>query len=148
MKPGRRRFALKLRSADTPRRAPRQARLSASRLRHPFRGTHVYPKPKTPRPARSHEPSGPRMRPRRSVVDRVMAASEPSAPRTVIRLRVLGVVVAALFSLMFIRLWYLQVLDTTSYTKTVTANQVRDVEVPAPRGSSPTAATTSSWATR
>ncbi|HLN43310.1 MAG TPA: penicillin-binding transpeptidase domain-containing protein, partial [Acidimicrobiales bacterium] len=134
MKPGRRRFALKLRSADTPRRAPRPARLSASRLRHPFRGTHVYPKPKAPRPARSHEPSGPRMRPRRSVVDRVMAASEPSAPRTVIRLRVLGVVVAALFSLMFIRLWYLQVLDTTSYAKTVTANQVRDVEVPAPRG--------------
>jgi len=134
VKPGRRRFALKLRSADTPRRAPRPARLSASRLRHPFRGTHVYPKPKAPRPARSHEPSGPRMRPRRSVVDRVMAASEPSAPRTVIRLRVLGVVVAALFSLMFIRLWYLQVLDTTSYAKTVTANQVRDVEVPAPRG--------------
>ncbi len=74
------------------------------------------------------------MRPRRSVVDRVMAASEPSAPRTVIRLRVLGVVVAALFSLMFIRLWYLQVLDTSAYSKTVTANQVRAVEVPAPRG--------------
>jgi len=74
------------------------------------------------------------MRPRRSVVDRVMAVSEPSAPRTVIRLRVLGLVVAALFSLMFIRLWYLQILDTTAYSKTVTANQVRDVEVPAPRG--------------
>ena len=54
-----------------------------------------------------------------------MAASEPSPPRTVIRLRVLGVVVAALFSLMFIRLWYLQVLDTSAYSKTVTANQVR-----------------------
>jgi penicillin-binding protein 2 len=74
------------------------------------------------------------MRPRRSVVDRVMTVSEPSAPRTVIRLRVLGVVVAALFSLMFIRLWYLQVLDTSAYSKTVTANQVRPVEVPAPRG--------------
>ncbi len=134
MKFGRRRFALKLRSADTPRRAPRPARFSTSRLRHPLRGTHVYPKPKTPRPARSHEPTGPRMRPRRTVVDRVMAVSEPSAPRTVIRLRVLGLVVAALFSLMFIRLWYLQVLDTTAYSKTVTANQVRDVEVPAARG--------------
>ena len=63
-----------------------------------------------------------------------MTVSEPSAPRTVIRLRVLGVVVAALFSLMFIRLWYLQVLDTSAYSKTVTANQVRPVEVPAPRG--------------
>ncbi len=68
------------------------------------------------------------------MVDRVMTVSEPSAPRTVIRLRVLGVVVAALFSLMFIRLWYLQVLDTSAYSKTVTANQVRPVEIPAPRG--------------
>ena len=74
------------------------------------------------------------MRPRRTVVDRVMAVSEPSPPRTVIRLRVLGVLVAALFSLMFIRLWYLQILDTSAYSKTVTANQVRTVEVPAPRG--------------
>ena len=89
------------------------------------------------------------MRPRRSVVDRVMTVSEPSSTRTVIRLRVLGVVVAALFSLMFIRLlWYLQVLDTSAYSKTVTANQVRTVEVPRPAGSSPIAATTSSWATR
>jgi penicillin-binding protein 2 len=74
------------------------------------------------------------MRPRRTVVDRVMAASEPSPPRTIIRLRVLGVVVAGLFSLMFIRLWYLQVLDNAAYSKTVIANQVRQVEVPAPRG--------------
>ena len=63
-----------------------------------------------------------------------MSVSEPSAPRTVIRLRVLGVFVLALFSLMFIRLWYLQVLNTTAYSQTVTANQVRQVEVPAPRG--------------
>jgi penicillin-binding protein 2 len=74
------------------------------------------------------------MRPRRSVADRVRSSGEPSPPRTVIRLRVLGLVVLALFSLMFIRLWYLQILDTSAYSQTVTANQVRDVEVPAPRG--------------
>jgi penicillin-binding protein 2 len=130
----RRRFALALRSADTPKRPPRQQRAVANRLRHPLRGAHFYPKPKAPRPARQSEPTGPRMRPRRTVVDRVMAVSEPSAPRTVIRLRVLGVLVAALFSLMFIRLWYLQVLDTSAYSAKVTANQVRTVEVPAPRG--------------
>jgi penicillin-binding protein 2 len=130
----RRRFALALRSADTPKRPPRQQRAVANRLRHPFRGAHFYPKPKAPRPARQAEATGPRMRPRRTVVDRVMAVSEPSAPRTVIRLRVLGVLVAALFSLMFIRLWYLQVLDTSAYSAKVTANQVRTVEVPAPRG--------------
>jgi penicillin-binding protein 2 len=128
------RFALKLRSADTPRRVPRPPRAAGSRLRHPWRGAHFYPKPKARRPARPQEPRGPRMRPRRTVVDRVMAASEPSPPRTVIRLRVLGVIVAALFSVMFIRLWYLQVLDNSAYSKTVTANQVRKVEVPAPRG--------------
>ncbi len=134
MKLGRRRFALALRHADSPRRAPRQPRDIGGRLRHPFRGTRFYPKPKAPRPARQHDPTGPRMRPRRSVVDRVMSVSEPSPPRTVIRLRVLGLFAAALFSLMFVRLWYLQVLDTSAYTKKVTANQLRNVEIPAPRG--------------
>ena len=78
-----------------------------------------------------------------------MTASEPSAPRTVIRLRVLGVLVAALFSLMFIRLWYLQVLDTSAYS------QDGDRQ-PGPTGRGPRAtgahhrpdATTSWWATR
>ena len=50
------------------------------------------------------------------------------------RLRVVGVLVAALFALMFIRLWYLQVLDTSAYSQTVSPNQVRLVQVPAPRG--------------
>ena len=74
------------------------------------------------------------MRPRKSVAQRMLPSGEPSPPRTVIRLRVTGLVVAALFSLMFVRLWYLQVLDTSSYSRTVTANQIRPVEVPAPRG--------------
>jgi penicillin-binding protein 2 len=74
------------------------------------------------------------MRPKRSVVDRVMPTSEPSAPRTIVRLRVVGVLVAALFALMFIRLYYLQVLNTSAYSQTVAQNQVRPVQVPAPRG--------------
>jgi len=73
------------------------------------------------------------MRPRKSMVDRVKP-SEPSPPRTVVRLRVLGLVVLVLFSLMFVRLWYLQVLNTQSYTRAVVQNQVRPVEVQAPRG--------------
>ncbi|HTZ07519.1 MAG TPA: penicillin-binding protein 2, partial [Acidimicrobiales bacterium] len=123
--------------ADTPRRpprAPRPTRAVVSRLRHPLRGTHLYPRPRAPKPGRSTGPRGPRMHPRRTVVDRVKSVSEPSVPRTVVRLRVLGLVVLALFSLMFVRLWYLQVLDTSAYSQTVTANQVRPVEVPAPRG--------------
>jgi penicillin-binding protein 2 len=74
------------------------------------------------------------MRPRRSVVDRVMPTSEPSAPRTVVRLRVVGLLVAALFALMFVRLWYLQVLDTSAYSHSVAATVVHEVQVPAPRG--------------
>jgi len=73
------------------------------------------------------------MRPRRSVVDRVVPG-EPSAPRTTVRLRVMGVLAAVLFSVMFVRLWYLQVLDTQSFAQAVSQNSVRDVEVPAPRG--------------
>jgi len=73
------------------------------------------------------------MRPRKSMADRVKP-SEPSPPRTVVRLRVLGLVVLVLFSLMFVRLWYLQVLNTQSYTRAVVQNQVRPVEVPAARG--------------
>ncbi len=131
----RRRFARHLRTADTPKR-PKSAKpvRSGGRLRHPFRGGHFYPKPKTPRPARKSEPRTPRMRPKRSVVDRITPSSEPRRPRTIVRLGVLGVTVAALFSLVLVRLWYLQVLDTTAYAQKVTANQVRAVQVSPPRG--------------
>jgi len=60
--------------------------------------------------------------------------AEPSPARTVVRLRVIGALSAALFSLMFVRLWYLQVLDTQGFAQTVIQNAVRKVEVPAPRG--------------
>ncbi len=130
------RYPLRLRTADTPRRAPRPARARpwVTRLRHPRRGGHLYPKPRAPRPARQQSSRAPRMRPKRTVVDRVMPSAEPAPPRTVLRLRVIGVLVAVVFSLMFVRLWYLQVLNTSAYSQTVAANQVRDVEVPASRG--------------
>ncbi|MGD0321413.1 MAG: penicillin-binding protein 2 [Acidimicrobiales bacterium] len=104
-----------------------------ARLRHPLRGTHLYPKPRKARPSKTSGPRGPRMRPRRSIVDRVVPG-EPSPARTVVRLRVLGAIVIVLFSLMFVRLWYLQVLGTKGFAQAVTQNQVREVEVPAPRG--------------
>ncbi len=131
------RYPLRLRSADTPRRPPRPPRPARSwmnRLRHPLRGGHLYPKPRPARPARTCPTRAPRMRPKRTVVDRVMPSAEPAPPRTVLRLRVIGVLVAAVFSLMFVRLWYLQVLNTSAYSQTVTANQVRDVEIPASCG--------------
>lgn len=74
------------------------------------------------------------MRPRKSVVERVLPGGDPSPPRTVVRLRVVGLLVLVLFSTMFVRLWYLQVLDSSAYSKTVSANELRAVEVPAARG--------------
>jgi penicillin-binding protein 2 len=59
-----------------------------------------------------------------------------SRPRDTTRLRlgVTGIVVAALFGTMFVRLWYLQVLHSQGYQATVVANQVRPVFTEAPRG--------------
>ena len=146
----RRRFA----AGAAQRRHPRSARPArpahvAGRLRHPLRGTHFYPKPKTPRPARPQEPTGPRMRPRRSVVDRVMAPSEPSAPRTVIRLRVLGrrrrrAVLAHVHpAVVPPGPRHLGVLEDGDRQP-----GPRRSRSPRPVGSSPTATTASSWATR
>jgi penicillin-binding protein 2 len=50
------------------------------------------------------------------------------------RLKVVGVIAIALFGVMVVRLWSLQVLQTARYTQTVTANQLRLIRVPAPRG--------------
>ncbi|MHB8681802.1 MAG: penicillin-binding protein 2 [Acidimicrobiales bacterium] len=159
----RRRLALKVRPADTPRRPRRPGGLRGAlrrrqrwfkpllgsstrgsvraglaragrKVRDVLRPVRMNPRPRTPKAPRRRQAHVPRMRPRRSMVDRVLPTGEPSPPRTVVRLRVMGALVAVLFSLMFIRLWYLQVLDTSAYSKTVTANQVRPVEVPAPRG--------------
>ncbi|HXX89962.1 MAG TPA: penicillin-binding protein 2 [Acidimicrobiales bacterium] len=135
----RKRLARRLQTADTPRlRLPPSvdgALASATAwFRHPLRGGRVNPKPRAARATREHVPRQPRMRPRRSVADRVLPSGEPAAARPVIRLRVVGLVVMALFSLMLVRLWYLQVLDTSAYSRTVAANQIRPVELPAPRG--------------
>ena len=105
----------------------------APALRNALRPVRLRHRQRPAKPQRRRPPAAPRMRPRKSVVERVVPG-EPSPPRTIIRLRVLGLVVAALFSLMFVRLWYLQVLDTSAYSETVSHNQFRPVEVPAARG--------------
>lgn len=129
----RRMWSQKLQSADTPRRPPKKGPRPSllRRIRHP--SGHFYPKPKKRPPSAPKPPSGPRMRPKKSVVERVVPPAAAKA-RPNIRLRILGVSVAALFSLMLVRLWYLQVLDSAAYAQKVTANQVRPVEVPAQRG--------------
>ena len=50
------------------------------------------------------------------------------------RLTVIGIVVLSLFSALFARLWYLQVIDTDTFQALATQNQVRVVYEAAPRG--------------
>jgi penicillin-binding protein 2 len=50
------------------------------------------------------------------------------------RLTVIGIVVLSLFSALFARLWYLQVIDTDTFQTLATQNQRRVVFEPAPRG--------------
>jgi penicillin-binding protein 2 len=75
------------------------------------------------------------MRPRRSVnVAALVASPEDTPSRPLLRLRIVGLIVLVLFVVMVLRLWSLQILDTKTYAAAVTANQVRAVQLPAPRG--------------
>jgi penicillin-binding protein 2 len=73
------------------------------------------------------------MRPKKTVGER-LRPDEASNPRPVVRLRVIGVFAIALFALMLIRLWYLQVLDASAANQSIVTNEVRSVPIPAPRG--------------
>lgn len=55
-------------------------------------------------------------------------------PRTAVRLAILGVVAVALFTVLFFRLWALQVISGNKYLETARDNQVRTVRIEAPRG--------------
>jgi penicillin-binding protein 2 len=108
-------------------------------LRHPFHGDRYYAKPASARRGSAHgvrkAPRQPRMRPRRSVnVAAVVASPEDTPSRPRLRLNVIGVVVLALFAVMVLRLWSLQVLHARTYANVADANEIRSVSVPAPRG--------------
>ncbi len=52
-----------------------------------------------------------------------------------VRLTVIGIVIMALFSTLFVRLWFLQVANSQSYAAETRANRIRVISEPAPRGS-------------
>jgi penicillin-binding protein 2 len=75
------------------------------------------------------------MRPRKSVnVASIVGSPEEEEARPNLRLRIVGVVVLLLFGVLVLRLWTLQVVEGKSYAAAVTRNQVRVVNVAAPRG--------------
>jgi penicillin-binding protein 2 len=58
----------------------------------------------------------------------------PVAPGLAVRVAIIGGIAIALFSVIFFRLWYLQVLSGEKYVREANANRVRDLPIPAPRG--------------
>ncbi len=75
------------------------------------------------------------MRPRKSVnVASLVGSPEDEPSRPNLRLRVVGIAVLVLFLVLVLRLWTLQIIDGKSFAAAVTRNQVRVVQVAAPRG--------------
>ena len=58
----------------------------------------------------------------------------PSTSQFAVRVAVLGGIALAMFSVIFLRLWYLQVLSGDRYLTEAENNQVREIKVQAPRG--------------
>jgi len=107
-------------------------------LRHPIRGDRRYATPATGRsrkPASRNRSRRPRIRPRKSVnVAALVASPEDQPSRPQLRLQIVGMIVLVLFAVLVLRLWSLQVIDARTYAAAVNANQIRLVNVPAPRG--------------
>jgi len=68
------------------------------------------------------------------VIESPLQRRAPLPPQLTRRVSVLGIVVFLLFGVIAFRLWYLQVLTGTQNAAKATANIVRDITVPAPRG--------------
>lgn len=59
----------------------------------------------------------------------------PVSPQMSMRVAAMGVLACVLFSVVFFRLWYLQVLSGDQYLAQAQTNRVREQPLPAPRGS-------------
>jgi penicillin-binding protein 2 len=62
---------------------------------------------------------------------------DPSIPMPqgmAVRVAIVSAVAIALFSVIFFRLWYLQVLSGEQYVRQANSNRVRDLPIPPPRG--------------
>jgi penicillin-binding protein 2 len=76
-----------------------------------------------------------RFRQRHNVsVASMVASPEELTGRPILRMNIVGLVVLVLFIVLILRLWALQIIDHSSYSAAVSANEVRTASVPAPRG--------------
>ncbi|MGP8008231.1 MAG: penicillin-binding protein 2 [Acidimicrobiales bacterium] len=102
-------------------------------LRHPFRNPR-YMRPERDRTARRKAPRQPKLHQNRFSVESVLDAPDSTAARPNLRLRVAGIAVLALFGILVLRLWTLQVLQAPAAAQAVAANQIRAVSVQPTRG--------------
>jgi penicillin-binding protein 2 len=58
----------------------------------------------------------------------------PVSPGMAVRVAIISALAIAMFSVIFFRLWYLQVLSGEQYVHQANVNRVRDLPIPAPRG--------------
>ena len=71
-----------------------------------------------------------------SAIERVRPSDPrvPVPPQLALRVAILGGIAVVLFSVIFFRLWYLQILTGEQYVHQADVNRVRDLPIPAPRG--------------
>jgi penicillin-binding protein 2 len=58
----------------------------------------------------------------------------PLTPQLALRVAVIGGFALAMFAIIFFRLWFLQVLNTTHYIQQASINRIRHIAIPAARG--------------
>ncbi len=104
-------------------------------LRHPFGRKRVFATAGGASKATRKKPRQPRIRPSRRIsVGSILEAPDTTDARPGLRLRITGIVVVALFALLGLRLWALQVLQAPAAAQAVTANQIRVVPLEPTRG--------------
>jgi penicillin-binding protein 2 len=103
-------------------------------LRHPFAGSKQYLRPERDRFGPRKVAKQPRIHKSRVTVGSMLDAPDSTASRPGLRLRITGLVVIALFAVLGLRLWALQVLQAPAAVHAVSANQIRVVSIPPTRG--------------
>ena len=102
-------------------------------LRHPFGEKRIFGSPSATRPTKG-KARQPRMRQSRFSMEAMLDAPDTTESRPGLRLRIVAVAMVALFALLGLRLWALQVLQAPAAAQAVVANQIRAVPVTPTRG--------------
>ena len=103
-------------------------------LRHPIAGSKQYLRPERDRFGPRKVAKQPKIHKNRVSVGSMLDAPDSTASRPGLRLRIVGLVVIALFAVLGLRLWALQVLQAPAAVHAVSANQIRVVSIPPTRG--------------